>query len=308
MDVKRRLRSIVLLLASLSGVVAGAEEPVPEAYSFSGAPLPRPEVPVEVRAETYERIAELEAQAAKTEEDFLALGYLYIEVGRFQGAIDAYGRGLAAYPDSFRLRRHRGHRYLNTRQLDAALADLERARVLLEAESDPAVPEYRLSGAAFGTYEHWIWYHLGLHRYLTGDPDGAAEAFRRCVGTATQDSFRVGATDWLWNSLQKAGRPEEAAAALAALPDELDVPDGYPYLQRIRVYRGELDPTALLDLDKPGSEWTGRDVTLGYGIAHWLRLQGEAAVAEQIHEHILASDAWNLWAYVATEREQAATP
>ncbi|MEE4383085.1 MAG: hypothetical protein V2J02_13880 [Pseudomonadales bacterium] len=302
---KSRLRPIAMLLAGMLCAAAAAAEPAPEAYSFSGVPLPRPEVAVEVRAETYERIAELEAKAAKTEEDFLTLGYLYVEVGRFQGAIDAYGRGLEAHPDSFRLLRHRGHRYLNTRQLERARADLERARVLLEAEDDPAVPEYRLSGTAFGTYEHWIWYHLGLYRYLTGDPGGAAEAFRRCVDTATQDSFRVGATDWLWNSLQKAGRPEEAAAALAALPDELDVPDGYPYLQRIRVYRGELDPMTLLDLDEPGSEWTGRDVTLGYGIAHWLRLQGDAARAERIHAHILASDAWNLWAYVATEREQA---
>lgn len=301
---KLRHRWLAVLLVGLVGAGSGAEAPAPEAYSFSGAPLPRPEVPVEVRARTYERIAELEAKAGKSEEDYLTLGYLYVEVGRFRGAIDAYGRGLAAYPDSFRLLRHRGHRYLNTRQLDAARADLERARALLEGEDDAAVPEYRLSGAAFGTYEHWIWYHLGLHRYLTGDPDGAAEAFRRCVSTATQDSFRVGATDWLWNSLQKAGRPEEAAAALAALPRELDVPEGYPYLQRVRVYRGELDPMTLLDLDEPGT-WTGRDVTLGYGIAHWLRLQGETALAERIHERILAADAWNLWAHVATDREQA---
>ena len=304
--VKIRVFSIVLLaLTSIASPLRSEEARAVEATSFGGAPLYRYEVPVERRAEVYERIAALEAKADKSEDDYETLGYLYIEVGRFQAAIDLYTRGLEAYPASFRLLRHRGHRYLNTRQLAPAIADLERAVELIgDAHGD--VVQYRLGGDAFGTYEHWVWYHIGLYHYLQGDHDAAAAAFARCIGTARIDQHLVGAIDWTYNSLIKAGRADEARAVLAQAPDRADIPSSYTYWERVRVYRGELDPETLLDPDKPGAQWDGREITTGYGVATWYASNGQTGRAQRIFDAILQARAWSSWAYVVTDREQSA--
>ncbi|MEM1434908.1 MAG: tetratricopeptide repeat protein [Pseudomonadota bacterium] len=275
-----------------------------EATSFGGQPLYRYDIPVEKRAEVYERIAALEAKADKSEQDYITLGYLYIEVGQFQGAIDLYTRGLEAVPTSFKLLRHRGHRYLNVRQLDQAIADLERALELL-GDDNKDVVQYRLSGEPFGTYEHWIWYHVALYHYLNGDYAAAAAGYERCVETATANAMLIGAVDWLWNSYQKNGEPEKAKAALARVPADIDIRPGYAYFRRVQLYQGLADPTELIDLSKPGLDWNGLDITLGYGVANWYALQGDSATAQKIFDKILKGGVWNAWAYVATDREQA---
>ena len=140
---------VVVLAGGTSPLQALADQAV-EATSFGGDALYRYDVPVERRADVYERIAALESRAHKSEDDYETLGYLYIEVGRFRGAIDLYSRGLEAYPESFRLLRHRGHRYLNTRQLEPAIADLERALTLIGDAHGNEV-QHRLDGSSFGT-------------------------------------------------------------------------------------------------------------------------------------------------------------
>ena len=55
----------------------------------------------------------------------------------------------------------------------------------------------------------------------------------------------AGSTDWLWMSLQRAGRGAEAQAMLARRPDSLPR-HGYAYVQRLRLYRGEIGPDAVL--------------------------------------------------------------
>ena len=298
------LAVVVLALAGGTSPVQALADQAVEATSFGGDALYRYNVPVERRADVYERIAALESRAHKSEDDYETLGYLYIEVGRFRGAIDLYSRGLEAYPDSFRLLRHRGHRYLNTRQLEPAIADLERALTLIGDAHGNEV-QHRLDGSSFGTYEHWVWYHIGLYHYLQSDYDEAARAFERCIGTARSDAHRIGAVDWTYNSLLKALRADEASEILAQAPAQANVPANYTYWERVRVYRGELDPSGLLDLDKPGAHWTGREITTGYGVATWYANTGRAELAQRIFDAILEAPTWNAWAWVVTDREQS---
>ncbi|NJR42151.1 MAG: insulinase family protein, partial [Akkermansiaceae bacterium] len=49
-------------------------------------------------------------------------------------------------------------------QLDNAIADLNRAEELIRDQPD--VPEYDATGHETGTYQHWIWYHIGLYYFL----------------------------------------------------------------------------------------------------------------------------------------------
>ncbi|MEL7548004.1 MAG: tetratricopeptide repeat protein, partial [Pseudomonadota bacterium] len=290
------------------GDVSQAQSERPkEAVSFGGKPLLRFDIPEERLAETEAQIAELEAKPEKTEVDFINLGYLYVNAGQFNGAIELYGRGLEQFPDSFKLLRHRGHRYKNTRQLDKAIIDLERA-VELMGDDNSDVIQLRLSGEPFGTYEHWVWYHIGLYHYLNEEFGLAAEAYEKCVVTAANNQTLVGATDWLYNAYMKNDEPGKAEAALDNVPPNIEINPNYSYYQRVLVYKGLNTPDEFLDLEKPGAEWDGREITSGYGMANWYKWNGEPEKAQLIYDNILETPFWSSWAYVVTDREQSKAP
>jgi tetratricopeptide (TPR) repeat protein len=48
-------------------------------------------------------------------------------LGQFQGAIKIYTTGIERFPNDARMYRHRGHRYISTRQYDKAITDFEKA-------------------------------------------------------------------------------------------------------------------------------------------------------------------------------------
>lgn len=275
-----------------------------EGTSFAGTPLVRNPVDATRLAELDALIEPLEAKDSLTEDEYIELGRLYIGANRFRDAIELYSRGLEEHPESFKLRRHRGHRYINVRELDKAIVDLEEAVELIGSEHGDAL-EYNASGEPTATYEHWTWYHIGLYHYLNEEWAEAAEAYRKCVDTATSNPTRVGATDWLYNAYRKGGMHDEAAAAIAAIPADLDTNREHPYFKRVMVYKGELEPGDVIDADKPASEWNGFDITAGYGIANWYAFNGDTATGERIHRKILETPFWNAWAYVVTDREYA---
>ena len=103
----------------------------------------------------------------------------------------------------------------------------------------------------------------------------------------------------------KNGEPEKAREALNAVPDDIEVNPNYSYYQRVMLYKGLRNPEDLLDLDKPGAEWDGREITTGYGVANWYKAQGDEDTAQLIFDNILMTPYWSSWAYVATDREQS---
>lgn len=288
-------------LALLSAVppVALADESRPvEATSFDGQPLFRMAVPEERGVSVLEQIAAIEDQPTRSELDYVRQGELYASIGRFQDAIAAFGQGLQAYPDSHRLRRHRGHRLINVRELDRAFADLSQA---VELMPDAPDPEIRLAGDAYGTYQHWIWYHVGLFHYLSADFELAAEAYQNAVDTAPTEGLMIGSTDWLWNAAMRSGDRKRAAMALDRIPETLPDVVNQAYARRVQLYRREVEPGDILDLDKP--EWTGGDITTAYGVANWFAFNGDDATAQRIYERIVETPFWSAWAYIVAERE-----
>ena len=53
-------------------------------------------------------------------------------LGYYQKSIDLYSEGIKKYPDDARFYRHRGHRYISTRQYDKAIKDFRKAIVLID--------------------------------------------------------------------------------------------------------------------------------------------------------------------------------
>lgn len=289
---------------SMEAAASVADTRPQEAVSFGGQPLYRNNVAAEKLGELDQLIAAIEMKADLSEDDYIEMGRHYIAGSRFQDAIALYTRGLEAYPDSFKLRRHRGHRYINVRELDKAIVDLNEA-VELMGDTSSDVMEYDGNGKPYGTYEHWVWYHVGLYHYLNENFDEAARAYEKCAATAMDNKGLVGASDWLYNAYQKGGNSTEAARVIDAIPEDIDTDRNHPYFHRVMVYKGIEDPAHLLDIDKPADQWTGRDITLGYGIANWYKLNGDEESAEKIYKAILQTPFWNSWAYVVTDKEQA---
>ena len=151
----------------------------------------------------------------------IALGIAQSGVRQMQEAVRTFTRAIAIAPDDPILWRWRGHRNLSVRNFDQAMADLTRG--------------YGMDSTVYG-----ILYHLGVLRFVRGDFNAAADAFRRAQPLAPDAGELAGSTDWLWMSLMRAGRASEASAMLARRPDSL--PTTAAYAKRLKLYRGEITP------------------------------------------------------------------
>jgi tetratricopeptide (TPR) repeat protein len=200
---------------------------------------------------------------------------------QFREAIETLTRGVAIAPDNPLLYRWRGHRYLSIREFGRAKQDL-------------------LKGFSLDSTNYGILYHLGIVRMAEGDFAGAADAFRRALPLAPDAAERTGATDWLWMAEMRAGRSAEAAALLAARPDSIPVRNAYA--QRLRLYRGELGPDAVVT---PADTADVQVATLSYGIGNWHLVRGDTASARTWFERSIRSGGWPAFGFILSEIELA---
>jgi Flp pilus assembly protein TadD len=212
---------------------------------------------------------------------YIQLGIAQAGARQMREAVQTFTRALAVAPDDPMLYRWRGHRHLSLREFDQAMADLTRG--------------YGLDSTNYG-----ILYHLGVLRFVRGDFNAAADAFARAQPRAPDGGELAGSTDWLWMSLQRAGRTREAAAMLARRPDTL--PTTAAYATRLKLYRGEIGPDALFT----PSDTSDVDVaTLSYGLGNWYLVKGDTARARAQFERSIKSGGWPAFGFIASEAELA---
>jgi len=295
----------------------GAAHGEPEAISFLGRELWAPELPPERRAE-YEANLE-EARAAwsddpEDEERIVWYGRRTAYLGRYREAIEIYSEGLELHPDSWKLRRHRGHRYITVREPERAEADLAGAARRLEGVEPVTEPDgipNRLNRPL--TTGHFnVWYHLALTRYLQADFEGAAAAWRRCLEFSDNPDTLVATSDWLWLTERRLDHEEAAARLLEPIHTDLEVIENDSYLRRLLLYKGELgpddvlDPGAVADAGLAGDPDAALQVaTQGYGVGTWHLLAGRRARAEAIYGAVVESPSWAAFGFIAAEAQLA---
>ncbi|MEX2218937.1 MAG: hypothetical protein WD749_09275 [Phycisphaerales bacterium] len=309
------MRSVIRLVVVASLCLAGgcaappervAESPRPEAWSLLGRPLHRPEAGAADRERMEAQLREAEARLADepaSEHAAIWVGRRLAYLGRYQEAIAAFSRGLENHPNSARLLRHRGHRYITVRRLDEAAADLERASRLIagmadEVEPDGAPNRQNLPRSTLHTN---VWYHLGLARYLRGEFEAAAAAWGRCLEASKNDDMKVAASNWLYLSLRRAGRGEEARRVLEGVTRQMDVIENGTYHRLLLMHKGEMRPEELIGAT---GETAVDDSTVGYGVAMWYLLN-EPGRAWEILEGVVSGKAWAAFGYIAAEAELA---
>ena len=206
------------------------------------------------------------------------LGVAQSGARQFREAIATFTRGLEIEPNNALLLRWRGHRYLSVREFDRAFADLTR-------------------GAAIDSTIYGIWYHLGVIQFVRGDFSDAAASFAKAQPIAPDASELAGSTDWLWMSLSRAGRSDEAQAMLDRRPEK---PVTNAYTRRLQLYRGEIGPDAVI---------TSKDTddvqvaTLAYGVGNWYLLHGDTVEARKWFERSIQSGGWPAFGFIASEAE-----
>jgi tetratricopeptide (TPR) repeat protein len=225
-------------------------------------------------------------------------------LGRYKGAIKIYSDGIQQFPADARLYRHRGHRFITLRCLDLAIADFEKAAKLIKGRPDEIEPDGlpNARNIPTSTLQSNIWYHLGLAYYLKGDFQRALRAYREAEKVSTNADMQVATTHWLYMTLRRMGRENDANKVVAAIRDDLDIIENADYYKLISVYKGKLKAADLLSEISSQADSLS-NATIGYGLGNWFLYNGQAVEAEKIFRRVTAGNQWASFGYIAAESE-----
>ena len=275
-----------------------------EAVSLLGDTLYAAEMSEEVLAERTRQLEDARAAYEASPDDadaIIWLGRRTAYLSRYREAIEIYTEGIAKHPEDPRMYRHRGHRFISTRQLDRAVEDLQRAAELIAGLADEIEPDGQPNArnTPTSTLHSNIWYHLGLARYLQGDFQGALAAYRQGMEVSRNPDMLVATSYWLYLTLRRLGADAGAADVLESIDADLDVIENHSYHRLLLMYKGELDPESLW-----GSEEDALgDATVGYGIGARHLYNGRLEEAERVFRRVLETGSWASFGYLAAEAE-----
>jgi dipeptidyl-peptidase-4 len=273
----------------------------PEATSFLGEPLYAPAPSADALAK-YEEVKKT-WEASPTDVDAIIwYGRRTAYLGRYRDAIRIYSDGIELHPEDARLYRHRGHRFISTRQLDKAIADLDFAAALIEGTDDEVEPDGlpNALGIPVSTLHSNIWYHLGLAYYLSSDYERAEQAYAQRAASVANNDMMVSTAHWRYMTLRRLGRDEDAAAILEPITADLEIIENQAYHRLCLLYKGELGEADLQQEDSAPA-----NAAIAYGIANWHLAEGDTERGMEMFEEIVARYGWAAFGYIAAEADLA---
>ena len=223
-------------------------------------------------------------------------------LGHYDEAIDIFTSGIKSHPEDARMYRHRGHRYISTRQYDKAIVDFEKAVTLIAGQADEVEPDGlpNSRNIPLSTLHGNIWYHLGLAFYLKNDMDNALRAFSNRTVTERYDDNIVSGGHWLFMILSRQGKTEEANEAISAVHPKMDIIENDSYYQMCLFYKN-LIPESELIMDDPTSSSAN---VLNYGLGNWYLYQKQdTATAKKYYAQLLETGNKYAFAYLAAESD-----
>ncbi|MBR9989001.1 MAG: hypothetical protein KFH98_04550 [Gemmatimonadetes bacterium] len=281
--------------------------PRAEAMSLLGQPLLTPALPAEARDRMEQELAEARARYNDNPNDadaIIWLGRRLAYLGYYRDAIDVFAEGMRKHPEDARMYRHRGHRFITTRQIARAVADLEVAAHLMMNRPDEVEPDGQPNrfNIPTSTLKSNIWYHLALAHYLRHDFENALPAWRRAVAAADNDDMLVAGSDWLYMTLRRLGQDAEAEAVLERISPDMRILENDAYHRRLLMYKGLVAPDSVMPAN---TQDPVQLATYGYGLANWYFYTGDRYTAEMLFRRILEGSNWAAFGYIAAEAEIA---
>ena len=216
-------------------------------------------------------------------------------LGYYQKAIDLYSEGIKKYPDDARFYRHRGHRYISTRQYDKAIKDFRKAIGLIDEKVDQIEPDGlpNKKNIPLTTLNGNIWYHIGLAYYLTNDMNNALKAFSNRSVSHKYDDNIVSSAHWLYMINRRLGDIEGADRIIDKVNSEMDIIENMSYHQSCLFYKGELKESQIV-ID---------DVAL-YSLANWYMYEKNDTInAKKYYQKLLKNGNPYSFAFIAGESD-----
>ncbi len=283
---------------------APAQPAAAEATSLGGRPLVPPS-PIPNGEKLAADLAEAEQALAASPDDPDALiwvGRRQAYLWRYQDAIQTFTKGIERFPDNAKFYRHRGHRYISTRQFARAQEDFEKAASLIAGQPDEVEPDgvINAAGRPLSSLQFNIWYHLGLAYYLQGNYAKAYDAYVECMKVSNNDDSVAATSDWMWMTLMRLDRKEDAAKVLERITPDMEIIENGSYHRRLLMYKGLETPDALLDTATADATTIA---TQGYGVGNYYLVTGDTAKAKSVFETVTSGGGWNAFGYIAAEAD-----
>ena len=207
---------------------------------------------------------------------------------QYREAVATTTTGLALAPNNADLYLERGHRELGLREFKAAMKDLEQATRLAPEMLDAH-------------------YHLGLAHYFLGEFDAAAASFDHARSLAKSDDSLIDCSNWLYVSLRRAGKEQQAEQVLVRITPEVKntEPHLYFYLRLLHFYQGKLTAEAVLPPPAGPADLEGELSfdTVSYGVGNWRVYHHDNPGALELFRNVVKGEAWNSWGFIGSELE-----
>ena len=216
-------------------------------------------------------------------------------LGYYKEAIKLFSIGIENYPNDARFYRHRGHRYISTRQYDNAISDFEKAVKLIDQKTDQVEPDGlpNAKNIPLSTLHGNIWYHLGLAYYLKNDMDNALKAFSNRSVAHKYDDNIVSSGHWLYMIYRRLNKIEESINVVNEVDKDMDIIENMSYHQICLFYKGELQESEMI-ID---------EVAL-YSLANWYVYEKKDILkAKQYYQQLLSTGNPYSFAYIAGESD-----
>lgn len=266
-----------------------------------------PELSVEARSKLDSNlaVARKNFEEDASEENYIWLGRRQAYLSEYSKAIETFSEGIDKFPESYRLFRFRGHRYITMRQFDKALADLQQAAAMMPQalEIEPDGQPNKLN-KPLSTTQFNVWYHLGLAHYLKGDFESASKAYAECMKVSDNDDLVCATTDWLYMTYQKIGMKAEAQKLLDRIPaDTMNIIENDSYYLRLQMYKGLIPPDDLLKVSAENEDVDLALATQGYGVGNWYLANRDTTRAVEIFRQIVNGKNFAAFGFIAAEAE-----
>lgn len=250
-------------------------------------------------------VARKNFEADPSEENFIWLGRREAYLYRYQDAIKTFSDGLQKYPESYKLFRHRGHRYITVREFSKAIADLQMAAALMPQQPLEVEPDGQPNklNIPLSTTQFNVWYHLGLAHYLNGDFESAAKAYQQCLEVSNNDDLVCATVDWLYMTYQKLNHAEEAKKALELIREDMKIIENDSYYLRLQMYKGLLPPDDLLKVSAANEDVDLALATQGYGVGNWYLCEGDTSRAMEIFNQVTLGKHFSAFGFIAAEAD-----
>ncbi len=281
--------------------------PIPVATSLAGKEFfePARSEKSQTKLDSNVQVAQKNFETSPSEENYIWLGRRLAYLSKYKEAIEIFTEGNEKYPDSYKLYRHRGHRYISTREFDEAIEDFNKAVVLMkdapleiEPDGQPNKINVPLSNTQFN-----VWYHLGLAYYLKWDFENAARAYEECMKVSDNDDLICATTDWLYMTYRRLGEKEKADALLEAITEEMEIIENDSYFERLMMYKGSRNPEAVLNIGPDNPDPDLALATQGYGVGNWYLYNQDTVKAISIYQQVVDGKHFSAFGFIAAEAD-----